>query len=58
MRTPLASLDSCLEIMLTEDLSTEERRELIRDLQSETYNTLKTWMTCLPGPSCNSKGNY
>ena len=42
LRAPLASLDSCLEIMLTEDLSTEEKDELIRDLQKETYNTLKT----------------
>ncbi len=42
LRAPLASLDSCLEIMLTEDLTTEEKDELIRDLQKETYNTLKT----------------
>lgn len=42
LRAPLASLDSCLEIMLTEDLSAEEKDELIRDLQKETYNTLKT----------------
>ena len=28
--------------MLTEDLSSEEKDELIRDLQKETYNTLKT----------------
>lgn len=42
LRAPLASLDSCLEIMLTEDLTQEEKDELMRDLQKETYNTLKT----------------
>ena len=42
LRAPLASLDSCLEIMITEDLSSEEKDELTRDLQKETYNTLKT----------------
>lgn len=42
LRAPLASLDGCLEIMITEDLTTEEKDELIKDLQKETYNTLKT----------------
>lgn len=56
LRAPLASLDSCLEIMLTEDLSNDEKDELIRDLQKETYNTLKTLDDLLAWARLQQKG--
>lgn len=42
LRGPLASLDSCLEILITEELPEEDRNALIEDLRTETHNTLKT----------------